>query len=424
MMQPNPLTFYCRYMNPHFFAERSFFDEILTDVWNFLIQDDKDLLMVNLPQGAGKSYVATLISSFLIGFENYISILRITNTQSNADKFTIQTSVLLNSLEFLRFFPHFPKFAHDNKTTIQLANNWNFSLQGVGTDTTTMGLRARFFIIDDLYSGFTDALKSGVTKKLTTKWEMDWHGRKEGSGAKVICVGTRYAKNDFYEYLEKNLDLYKKITVPALDENDNSFCEYVRTTDDLLKIRERNHIDWFNAIYQQTPTAEGQIQLFENFEPIKEDLTGITFDELFTITDPSFGVGSDFFACGVFGVSRGTIFLIDLLFERTIEYADFYAFILKYNARYNFVESNGAGGILLRDAYKERVNVSFFPFQSRDDKYSRVFSEKERIKKIVFDVKIPQSAINQMQNFPNDENDDFPDMLASAMNLIYTNVRL
>lgn len=418
LMSKNPLSFFCRYMNPKFFAEREFLDDVLDDIWEFLIQNEKELLMINLPQGAGKSYLATLISAFLIGFENYISIMRITNTQSNADGFTIQTSVILNSIEFLRFFPHFPKLAHDNKTTVQLAGNWNFSLKGVGVGTSTMGLRTRFFIIDDIYLDFSDAMKSGVTSKLKDKWELDWHGRREGSGAKIICVGTRYAKADFYNYLETNLSLFKKIVVPALNENNESFCEIVRTTDDLLRARERNHPDWFNAVFQQNPTAEGAIMLFEHFTPIVEDLKGMKFDKLYSIADPSMGVGSDFFACGIFGIIGKQIFLIDLLLERTIEFVDYYDFVKKYPTRFNFIEKNGIGSFILRDAHKNKVAVKLHPFTSKGDKYSRIFAEKEEIKKIIFNVSIQKDSFSQLIEFPENENDDFPDMLAHATRIL------
>ncbi len=421
----NPFQFYCRYMNPTLFAQREYLDDVMKDIWEFIIQDEKELLMINLPQGGAKSYLATLLSTFLIGMINDISILRITNTQSNADDFTAQASTIINSMQYKLFFKDMPELANDNKTTIKLKGNWNYSLRGVGAETTTMGIRAKFFIVDDIYSSFTQALKSSETKKLTTKWDSDWYGRSEKTGHKVVVVGTRYAKNDFYEFLEKNLKLYKKITIPALDENNKSFCELIRTTESLLNIKERNDEDWFNALYQQEPTAEGQIELFKNMKLNTINTDDLKFEVIYSITDPSQGVGNDFFACGVFGVIKKTVYLIDLFYQRHLEYEDYYKFLKKYNTRYNYIENNGIGGSIIRDNYKQKTGIKLTPFTSVGDKYSRVYEQRYNIPTLVFDENnINKLAIRELEEYPNGDSDDFTDMLASATRILFYRHRI
>lgn len=414
----NLLQYYCRYMNPLFFAVRIYFDDILFDTWEFLKQDEKDLMIINLPQGAGKSYFANLLISFLIGVDPTMSILRITNTQSFADNFTKMVSVDMNSLKYLNFFPHLPRFANDNMTEIRLQGNWNYSLRGAGADGTTMSVRTRFFVIDDLYKSFGEALSARNTKKIIQKWNTEWFGRKEYSGVKTLVVGTRYAKNDFYGYLEKEMDVFKKILIPALDENDKSFCEAVRTTQDLISTRRRMNVDEFNAIFQQAPSAEGQIIIFEDHEPIFIDTDNIKFDNYISVCDPSFGLGGDYFTAGIFGLHKKTVVLLKLFMERHIEYSDYFKFLKDNPCRYNYIEINGVGQQVVSEAYKSRTGIRFANFSSKGEKYNRVYAEKERIKQVVYAKDIREDAFAQLRGFPDYDFDDFPDMLAHATNII------
>src|SRR5690554_5211775 len=91
---------FCKFINPRFFAERDFFDPIFVDVHNFLTQSEADLLMINLPQSAGKSYFANLLSAWLIGIDNELSMLRINSTQSRANDFTRAVNNLIESPEY------------------------------------------------------------------------------------------------------------------------------------------------------------------------------------------------------------------------------------------------------------------------------------------------------------------------------------
>jgi len=415
----NAFAFFCRYIDPKFFAEREFFDDIVNTTYDFLLDEDSNLLSINLPQSAGKSYFANILSAFLIGIENDISILRITNTQDVADNFTKQVAVMLESEEYMSFFPNLPSFANNNATEIRLKGNWNFSLRGVGADVTTMSRRTRLIIIDDLYRSFGDAMSLQKLKKLIQKWETEWRGRQEGSYTKVIIVGTRYSRNDFYAYLEKSLNVFKTIKVPALDENDNSFCEFVRSTQWLLDARANILPDLWNAIYQQEPTAEGLVMLFANHKPIIQDLSSVKFDRYISITDPSFGVGGDFFVSGVFGIHKATIFLVDLLFERRIESDEYFKYLKSHSlCKTHLIEQNGVGNLVLNDAAK--IKFQLRPFTSTGDKYNRIFSQVQKIKNIVFSDTIPTEALTQLLEYPDVENDDFPDMLASACRIIHS----
>ena len=411
------LSNFTRFMNPRFFAEREFFDSIIADTYDFLCQDEYDLLMINLPQSAGKSYFANLVAGWLIGIDNSLSILRINSTQSRANDFTRAVSTMMESQQYRSFFPLMPKTKIDNAKELWLAGNWNASYRGVGADVSTMSARANLLLVDDIYTSFKEAVNVSLNKKLETKWTTEWFGRLEGSRMKVISIGTRYARKDFYNYLETNMKLYKSIKIPALIDG-RSFCEFVRSTERFEQLRAMTHPDLWNAIYQQEPSVDGQIMLFEGHEFLRADLKGFTFDKTFTVADPSFGVGSDYFVCGFFGIKNKTIYLLDLLIDNQASFEDYFNFIDKKRADYNYCEKNGVGSLVLRRAIKEKK--SLMPFVAVGEKYARILDQQERIKSIVIAddcTALTPQLLQQITDYPDVENDDLPDMLASACNI-------
>ena len=378
--------------------------------------------MINLPQSAGKSYFANLLSAWLIGIDPTLSILRVNSTQSRANDFTRAISVLMNDDKFQRFFKYqIPKTTIDNAKEIWLSGNWNASYRGVGSDVSTMSARANLFLIDDVYENFGDAVNLRYNKKLQTKWTTEWVGRLEGSNMKVVSVGTRYSKSDFYAYLEKSLKLYKTVKIPALDENGKSFCEHVRTTEKFLELKKITNEDIWNAVYQQQPSAEGQIPIFQGYEFSRAKTEGATFDFTISVADPSFGVGADYFACGIFGLRNKSVFLIDVLYSNKVTYQEYFDFIDKYNPRYRYIEANGVGGIWINEIVKERKHRGLQSYHSTGEKYVRIFSEKERIQQIIFNKALDNSLFDVLEYYPDVEYDDFPDMLASATRIISNN---
>lgn len=413
---------FCKWINPRFFVERDFFLSIVETTISFLKQTEKDLLMINLPQSTGKSYFANLLSAWLIGIDPTLSILRVNSTQSRANDFTRAISVLMNDDKFQKFFEYqTPKLTIDNAKEIWLTGNWNASYRGVGADVSTMSARANLFLIDDVYENFADAVNLRYNKKLQTKWTTEWVGRLEGSNMKVISVGTRYSKSDFYAYLEKSLKLYKAIRIPALDEKGQSFCEHVRTTEKFQELKRITNEDIWNAVYQQQPSAEGQIPIFQGYEFARANTDGLTFDFTISVADPSFGVGADYFACGIFGLHGKSVFLLDVLYSNKITYQEYFDFIDKHNPRYRFMEANGVGSIWINEIVKARKHKGLQSYHSTGDKYVRIFSEQDRVKQIVFNESLSPTLFEVLEYYPDVENDDFPDMLAAATRIISNN---
>ncbi|HAT81196.1 MAG TPA: hypothetical protein DCS17_07370 [Flavobacterium sp.] len=415
------------YMNEtanEWMQDRQFIYEVLQEVEDF-IYSNKKVLLISMPQGAGKSYIANKLTEWLIGnFQQNKStrsrsIMRVCNTDSNVTKFRTAISTAITSSEWCAIFGDI-KLANNNNNGIRCEGSWNDNAFFSSGKSSVMSRRADYLIFDDLYTTMGEALNPTSTADYIMKFQTMWRGRLKGSLiGKIIMVGTRYAKNDFYnEVVEMYKDSSVIIKIPAIKENGESFCEQTHPIVELLHDRETMNIDLFNAIYQQEPSAEGFINPFENWQPIIAPIHESQFDYTCTVADPSFGVGSDYFVVGKFGYNRnGEVGLLDLLSEKVCSDKMYIDFIEKANVQRNFIEKNGIGGMLVQRVMNN-TNAALVPFSSVGAKLERLIMNSHDIKKIIFNSEIERIPFEQLSDFGKCSNDDFPDMLSHFFNCI------
>lgn len=404
---------------------RPFVYKVLTQIQDFLFDDDKKVLMLAMPQGSGKSYIANKLTEFLLGdfqvqsSKRSNSIMRICNTDSNVTKFQAAISNEIMGDGWREFFGSF-KLSNNNKNGMRFAGSWNDNAFFTSAKSSVMSRRADFLIFDDLYATMAEAMGHTMTSDYILKFTTMWRGRLKGSEiGKIIMVGTRYTKNDFYKQV---IDMYPEhsvvISIPAIDDEGNSFCEETHQISELLHDKETMNIDLFNAIYQQDPTAEGFINPFENWQPTFAPMIENQFDYTCTVADPSFGVGGDFFMIGKFGYNRnGTVALLDLLCERVCSDEMYIDFIEKSGCKRNFIEGNGVGGMLIKRVCNS-TRAPIVPFTSIGNKLERIYMNANDIMKLTFNEHLQNAPFEQITKFGTAEHDDFPDMLSHFFNNI------
>jgi hypothetical protein len=419
---PN-FTNYIYTISKEWCSNREFALEISGRIDEFF-NSDKKVLMIAMPQGAGKSFMANKMTEWLLGCfqsdknKKSNSILRICNTDSNVTKFQASISNEVQSNEWAEIFGSH-KLENNNKNGMRFVGSWNENAYFSGAKSSVMSRRADYIIFDDLYASMGEAMTATATNDYIMKFQTMWRGRLKGSQiGKIIMVGTRYTKNDFYQQIcEMYSDSLEVITIPAIDSEGNSFCENTHPIAELLHDRDTMNIDLFNAIYQQNPTAEGFINPFEGMEIIQQPIYKEMFDYTCTVADPSFGVGGDYFMVGLFGYNKnGESGLIDLLCEKVCSDEMYIDFIDKHKCKRNFVENNGVGGMLINRVCN-RTNTPLFPFHSIGNKIERIYMNANDIKKMVFnsEIEIPKE---QLTNFGKEDHDDFPDVLSHFFNCI------
>ena len=403
---------------------REFAYDVIRQVQDFLFDSDKKVLMLAMPQGSGKSYIANKLTEWLLGdFQTQTSkrsnsVMRICNTDSNVTKFQASISNEIQGDVWREFFGTH-KLLNNNKNGMRFSGSWNDNAFFSSAKSSVMSRRADFLIFDDLYTTMAEALSNSATDDYVMKFQTMWRGRLKGSEiGKIIMVGTLYAKNDFYhQILDMYPDAHTIIKVKAIDDDGYSFCEQTHPLAELIHDRDTMNIDLFNAIYQQNPTAEGFINPFADWIPTVAPLHDNQFDFTCTVADPSFGVGGDFFAVGKFGYNRnGTAALLDLMLERVCSDQMYIDFIEKANCQKNYIEKNGVGGMLLNRVCNI-TDAPLLPFTSIGNKLERIYMNANDIMKLTFNdsLVIP---FEQFSNFGKEAHDDLPDMLSHFFNNI------
>lgn len=187
-------------------------------------------------------------------------------------------------------------------------------------------------VADDLFSGIDEAISVDRQATVWGKFDNNFMKRLKRK-AKLINMGTRWALGDCQgrrrDLLENKSEFanrrYKVISIPALDENDESNFDYPYdlgySTEDYKMIRasfEENDdmASWF-AQDQQEP-IERQGALFENsnmnfFNP-ESDLPDREPDRIFMAIDEAFG-GGDFVSAPVCYQYDDAYYVMDVVFD-------------------------------------------------------------------------------------------------------------
>ena len=232
---------FCLYYDDEFFSKRPFFKDIaqsFQDVEEGAIKS----LSVSLPPRAGKSYLTSLLCAWTLGRNPTQSVMRNTCTATLYLKFSYDVRSILKSERFNAVFPEVR--LSDDKANLQ-GWNTNKSKQvgyfGSGVGGTIIGFGAtKVGITDDLYRGVEDALSDTVNDRIH-QWKQSTHDSRFESGCARIDIGTRWTLNDV---IGRNMDdkIYdKSISIPALTESGESFCDDVMTTQEFLD--KRKHTD-------------------------------------------------------------------------------------------------------------------------------------------------------------------------------------
>ena len=125
------------------------------------------------------------------------------------------------------------------------------------------------------------------------------------------------------------------------------------------------------------------------------DLTFADFDvpkskNTYSVADPSFGVGANYFACPSVFLKDGILYCYDILlspFVNTDEYSNF----CKLHT-FNFIERNGIGAGLLKNLTNTYNVANVGGFNSNEKKEKRIFENLDGIKKVVFHKKLLQNS--------------------------------
>jgi predicted phage terminase large subunit-like protein len=415
---------FCRYYDRDFIRARPFVKDICEA---FQEVEDKKIksLSVSLPPRAGKSYITSLFCAWTLGKNPDKSVMRNACTATLFLKFSYDVRAILKDERFKRVFPDVS--LSDDKANLQ-GWNTNKSKQvgyfGAGVGGTIIGFGAsNVAITDDLYRGIEDALSDTVNDRII-QWKESTHDSRFESGCARIDIGTRWSLKDIIgNGIETNI-YDKSIIVAALDDNDQSFCEAVMTTEEYHQTRKRTAKEIWLAEYQQQPVdIEGR--LFSSYNRIEPD----QFEDFIKTNQVEGAVayidvsdtGMDYTAMAVAAIVKNQVYIVDYVFTRDntdITIPMCAALLNKWNVSYVRVESNNMGAMFARQL-QTLTKTKVLQVANTVNKLTRIIMQSafitSRMNFVSKDDQQAQTFIQNMLTFSKEgknKHDDAPDCLA------------
>ena len=251
---------FCNHQDPEFFQSRKFLKPLAMGI-QALYDGIIKRLSASLPPRAGKSYMATLASAYFLGRSPTKSVMRNSATAKLYMEFSYHCRDIVNSRKFKEVFP-LVNLRQDKQavTGWSLEQSKQVAYFGGGIGGTIVGFGASgLAITDDLYRGHEDALSETINDKIHLWLQSEHTSRLEGK-VPELDIGTRWTKRDIIgSRMER--DYYDRtIIIPALNENDETFCEEVKSSEDYKELRNITDPFIWVSEYQQKPIeSEGLV---------------------------------------------------------------------------------------------------------------------------------------------------------------------
>jgi len=409
---------FCLFYDKDFFGKRPFLKQVAEGFQ--LIEDGKiNSLSVSMPPRAGKSYITTLYSAWVLGKSPQESIMRNTCTATLYLKFSYDVRNVVKTEKFQKVFPNVK--LSDDKANLQ-GWNTNQSKQvgyfGAGVGGTIIGFGAtKLAITDDLYRGLEDALSDTTNDKIL-QWKEATHDSRLERTCSRIDIGTRWSIKDV---IGQNMDANRydlSIVIPALDSEGKSFCEDVMSTEQYEDIRGRINPDIWSAEYMQEP-VDLKGRLFSGLNKVQTiDKTKIEgYVGYIDVSDQ----GADFTAMAIGGIIGNQVYIVDYVFTQSNTDITLPLCAQKLNdwgVKYCRVESNSMGAMFSRQLQK-LTKTQILQVNNTTNKITRIIMESAFIINSFHFLEVNSidyhQFIGNVESFSKEgknKHDDAPDCLA------------
>lgn len=307
-------------------------------------------VIASYPPSVGKSFCLNYYTAWTYGVDINTSNLRLSYNEDLVLGFSRSIKDIISNPLFSDVFPNF-KIYGGKPFEKEKESDWKIKNSNVLTshisrtrDGGTTGVRANKTIeFDDMTKGAEESTNADLHRKLYDKWKTEWYNRRDGKNTKFVFAGTMWSPEDILNRVREDREAlsplipsekYKYtwesedgstivIRVPLLDENDESTCTEVYTTEEARNIRDTTDEYLFSCVYQQDPIAptglEFAYELLKTYQelPKFEDGTPAYTEYSYGALDPS-RRGKDNVSLPIFkkDLETGEYYLIDCVFKQ------------------------------------------------------------------------------------------------------------
>ena len=244
---------FCIHWDADFFNERTYLKEV-AEVFQEVAEGKLNTVAISLPPRAGKSYLASLFSVWMLGRNPTGSIMRNSCTTTLAHKFSYDVRGFISDPRFTTIFEDI-KLSKDKSAVtgwnLEQSESVGYFCGGVGSTIIGFGCNL-LSILDDPIKDVEQAFSEGVLEKTWDWFNGAMRSRKE-KGCPEIHIATRWSRRDVIGRLEAAGELDKVVKIKALDDRGYSFCESVTTAEFLKTQRRLLPTAVWEAEYQQEP---------------------------------------------------------------------------------------------------------------------------------------------------------------------------
>ena len=337
--------------------------------------DKLKYLIASYPPSAGKSVTLTYWTAWLYGVDRNNSIIRMSYSDDLVAGFSRNVREIITNKRYREVFPEYQQYG-DNPFATKEVYNWKLKDSNVTASHLAMsrdgqitGKRAnKAMIFDDMTKGANESTDSALHQRLYNQWTGDWINRRDGDSTKFVFAGTMWSPEDIlnriiadreaiselipsdkFNYVWESKDgTTVVIRVPLLDENDETTCEAVMTTEEARQLRDVTDEFQWACVYQQDPIpAEGlnfADELLNHFDqlPLNEDGTPAYSNYSLAVLDTT-RRGKDNVSMPIFKTDGVNYYMIDVIFKKkamTELYEEIIAKIEEHHITWLVIENN------------------------------------------------------------------------------------
>lgn len=312
---------FCKHMDEGFFTKGKAHLKIVAEAMQEIADGKINKLAVSLPPRAGKSYITSLFCAWVLGKNPKGSIMRNSYSAKLAEKFSkdLKEGILLEP-KYLEIFPWVKASGTIDAWSLSTNSQPSYFCAGTGGSLTGFGCN-KIAILDDPIKNIEEALSETVVEN-TWDWYVSTHLSRLETGCPEIQIATRWSKRDVIgrltdEYSDVYNPSFKVINVPALDENGESFCSEIKTTEEYMELRKSMDSFIWDAEFMQNPIeSKGLLYPIEELNRFTlAEISTKESDGLIGYTDVA-DKGSDFLCSLVGKVYNGYTYITDVVFTQ------------------------------------------------------------------------------------------------------------